>query len=84
MKVILIKDVKGRGKKSEIIEVQAGYGNYLINNGFGIVALVAMTPLIVIQILGLIYKIKLHINFLRKEYPYEDVIEFDIDFSSMK
>lgn len=38
MKIILIKDVKGRGKKSEIIEVQAGYGNYLINNGFGIVA----------------------------------------------
>lgn len=56
----------------------------ILSNGFGIVALVAMTPLIVIQILGLIYKIKLHINFLRKEYPYEDVIEFDIDFKSMK
>ena len=58
--------------------------NLILSNGFGIVALVAMTPLIVIQILGLIYRIKLHINFLRKEFPYEDVIEFDIDFKSMK
>lgn len=56
----------------------------ILSNGFGIVALVAMTPLIVIQILGLIYKIKLHIKKLSKEYPYEDIIEFDIDFNSMK
>ena len=38
MKIILIKDVKGRGKRGEIIEVQAGYGNYLLTNKFGIVA----------------------------------------------
>lgn len=56
----------------------------ILSNGFGIVALVAMTPLIVIQILGLIYKIKLHIKQLSKEYPYEDIIEFDLDLSNLK
>ena len=48
----------------------------ILANGFGIVSLVAMTPLIVIQILGLIYKIKLHRARRTIEYPYEDVIEF--------
>ncbi len=56
----------------------------ILSNGFGIVALVAMTPLIVIQILGLVYKIKLHISNLSKEYPYEDVIEFDVDLEKLK
>jgi ribosomal protein L9 len=32
MKIILIKDVKGRGKKGEIIDVAAGYGNYLLSS----------------------------------------------------
>ncbi len=32
MKVILIKDVKGKGKKGEVIDVAAGYGNYLLSS----------------------------------------------------
>ena len=66
------------------VAIYEGRLDLILSNGFGIVALVAMTPLIVIQILGLIYKIKLHIKKLSKEYPYEDIIEFDIDFKSMK
>lgn len=32
MKLILIKDVKGKGKKGEIIEVVTGYANYLLSS----------------------------------------------------
>ena len=32
MKVILIKDLRGKGKKGEVIEVAAGYGNYLLTS----------------------------------------------------
>ena len=32
MKVILIKDVKNKGKKGEVIDVAAGYGNYLLSS----------------------------------------------------
>ena len=32
MKVILIKDVKNRGKKGEIIEVATGFANYLLTS----------------------------------------------------
>ena len=33
MKVILLENVKGKGKRDDIIEVSAGYGNnYLIKN----------------------------------------------------
>ncbi|MFA5179613.1 MAG: 50S ribosomal protein L9 [Candidatus Izemoplasmatales bacterium] len=32
MKIILIKDVKGKGKKGEVIEVATGYGNYLLTS----------------------------------------------------
>lgn len=56
-----------------------GENSKMLANGFGIVALVAMTPLIVIQLLGLIYQIKLARKVSRMELPYEDVIYFDID-----
>lgn len=32
MKVILIKDVRGKGKKGEVIEVASGFGNYLLSS----------------------------------------------------
>ncbi len=32
MKVILIKDLKGKGKKGEVIDVAPGYGNYLLSS----------------------------------------------------
>ncbi|MCK5761399.1 MAG: 50S ribosomal protein L9 [Candidatus Izimaplasma sp.] len=32
MKIILIKDVKGKGKKGNVIDVAAGYGNYLLSS----------------------------------------------------
>lgn len=39
MKIILLKDVKGQGKRHEIIEVKDGYGNnFLIKNGYGVLA----------------------------------------------
>ena len=36
----------------------AVYGGNIVTDAYGLVALVAMTPLIAIQILGLIYQIK--------------------------
>lgn len=53
-------------------------GGSIATEGFGVVAMVAMTPLITIQILGLIYKIKM--NRLRKKQKEtvpvkEDIIE---------
>lgn len=38
MKVILIEDVKGKGKKGEIKDFQSGYANHLIRGGFAIIA----------------------------------------------
>lgn len=39
MEIILTKDVKGKGKKGEIIKVKDGYGmNFLVKNGYGVVA----------------------------------------------
>ena len=39
MKIILLKDVKGQGKRHEIIDVKDGYGNnFLIKRGLGVLA----------------------------------------------
>jgi ribosomal protein L9 len=38
MKVILTQDVKGKGKKDDIIDVAAGYANYLIANKMALAA----------------------------------------------
>lgn len=38
MKVILIADVKGKGKKDDILDVANGYGNFLISNNLALMA----------------------------------------------
>ena len=38
MKVILTQDVKGKGKKGEVKEFQAGYANFLVKSGLAKVA----------------------------------------------
>ena len=38
MKVILLEDVKGKGKKDQIIDVAMGYGNYLLTNKLAVMA----------------------------------------------
>lgn len=39
MQIILTENVKGKGKKGEIIKVKDGYGmNYLVKNGLGVPA----------------------------------------------
>lgn len=51
-------------------------GGNFATDGFGVVAMVAMTPLIAIQILGLVYKIKL--NKLSKKSTLEKANDEDI------
>ncbi len=38
MKIILVKDVKGKGKAGDIIDIPSGHANYLIKNKLAIVA----------------------------------------------
>ncbi len=57
--------------------VCSSVGGNVATQGFGVVAMVAMTPLITIQILGLIYKIKMQKlkNQAKKQSSVEDIIE---------
>ena len=59
------------------IGVCASIGGNVALEGFGVVAMVAMTPLITIQILGLVYKIKLKKYTAQKEQNpvVEDIID---------
>lgn len=49
-------------------------GGNILTDAFGLVAMVAMTPLITIQVLGLVYKIK-----IKKKDEILDKVETDID-----
>lgn len=56
-------------------------GGDMMTDAFGIVAMVAMTPLITIQIMGLIYKIKLKrgANVSQEPSDEEDIVEFETE-----
>lgn len=56
----------------------------MLNNGFGVVALVAMTPLIVIQVLGLIFKVNSKKMLKNIVLEFEPIIEFEIDYDEME
>ena len=57
-------------------------GGNIITDAFGIVAMVAMTPLITIQIMGLVFKIKEHK--LRKEVASQPTIVVADNFGDME
>lgn len=56
-------------------------GGNIVTDAFGVVAMVAMTPLIAIQILGLVYQLKLKGN--RQEIAVEEDLEI-IDFPTVR
>ena len=56
-------------------------GDNIIEFSFGTVALVAMTPLIVIQVLGIIYKIKTTIKTRTSVRTIEPIISFKVDIT---
>ncbi len=66
------------------LAIYQGDATQMLKNGFGVVALVAMTPLIVVQIVGLIYKIKTKIMTKPTLNIKEEIIEFTIDFQEME
>ncbi len=67
-----------------IYQSSSDYASKMLQNGFGVVALVAMTPLIVVQTVGLIYKIKSKISARNIVLELEPIIEFDIDYQEME
>ena len=56
----------------------------MLTNGYGVVALVAMTPLIVVQIVGLLFKIKTKMLATNVVKEIEEIIEFAIDYSELE
>lgn len=57
-------------------------GGNVITDAFGVVAMVAMTPLITIQILGVLFKVKMKAeNRKRIDIPFsgEDIIEMEVE-----
>ncbi len=59
-------------------------GGNIVTDAFGVVAMVAMTPLIAIQILGLVYQLKLRRSLAETARPVEEevveIIEFPEDW----
>ncbi|MBP3293738.1 MAG: DUF1538 family protein, partial [Clostridia bacterium] len=58
----------------------------VVEDAFGVVAMVAMTPLIAIQVLGLIYKLKLKKKAAEEpavEEPDVAIVEVDDDIIEM-
>lgn len=53
-----------------------GVGGNILTDAFGIVAMVAMAPLIIIQLIGLIYKIRTRHEPPSIPYSEEEIIEF--------
>ena len=62
------------------IGVCAGVGGDVVSGAFGVVAMVAMTPLITIQILGLVYKMKLR----KAEVAVETTTEVEIPVDAVE
>lgn len=53
-------------------------GNSVILDAFGLVAFIALTPLISIQILGLIYNYKVNKKPVEEEFEFEEYIELEV------
>lgn len=54
-------------------------GASVVQDGFGLIALVAMTPLIALQLLGLAYKLKTRRLFKKAGNPARDVGDAEND-----
>lgn len=67
-----------------IYEGTSHFETKMLTNGFGVVALVAMTPLVVIQIVGLVYKWKTRMKSHYVMAELEPIIEFTIDYEEME
>ena len=72
------------GACTALYSTDPNYATKMLTNGFGVVALVAMTPLIVVQIVGLMFKIKTKIQSTNIVREKEEIIEFIIDYSELE